>query len=345
MEGFYMNIGKEIKKLRKVKGLSQNELAEVLHVTAQSISKWESGSSYPDINQLPAIASFFGITIDELFVYPTDLEYERIEKAIENDSPLSNEVFVHSETFLLEEIKKNPENHKALSILGDLYHFEACRLNDKAVHYAMEALRLKPDNKFDLCTLNNASNGYINDWNISCHYKLIENLYSLVQGNPSNSGRTKLFLMDNLIADGRFEEANQILAENPNLKLHAVYKNMIEEKQHGFASAKMSYFKLIEENADNWEILMEVANRLAFNGEYQDAIEVYENAFEVAPKPRYTDMLACIAWLNRAMGNKKEAVEAYRRELALLKEEWDITKGEQVDSLKRNIEMLESISN
>ena len=151
--------------------------------------------------------------------------------------------------------------------------------------------------------------------------------------------------MDNLIADGRFEEANQILAENPNLKLHAVYENMIEEKQHGFASAKMSYFKLIEENADNWEILMEAANRLAFNGEYQDAIEVYENAFEVAPKPRYTDMLACIAWLNRAMGNKKEAAEAYRRELALLKEEWDITKGEQVDSLKRNIEMLENISN
>lgn len=104
-----MNIGNEIKRLRKTKGLSQSELAEVLHVTAQSISKWESDISYPDINQLPAIASFFGITIDELFVYPVDLEYERIEKAIENGAPLSNEVFMHSEGFLLEEIKKNPQ--------------------------------------------------------------------------------------------------------------------------------------------------------------------------------------------------------------------------------------------
>lgn len=334
-----MNIGSEIKRLRKAKGLSQNELAEVLHVTSQSISKWESNTSYPDINQLPAIASFFGITIDELFVYPTDLEYERIEKAIENGNPLSNETFVHDETFLLEEIRKNPQNHKALSMLGDLYHFEACRLNDKAAYYAMQALHIKPDNKLDLCTLNNASNGHINDWNISCHYKLIEKLYSLLQSNPADSDRTKLFLLDNLIADGRFEEAERILAERPDCKLREVYETMIEERQHGYVRAKASYYKLIEENTDKWEVLMEVANRLAFNGEYQDAIDAYEKAFEAAPKPRYTDMLASVAYLNKCLGNEEATKEAYKRELTLLKDEWNITKGELVDSLKRNIGM------
>lgn len=339
-----MNIGNEIKRLRKLKGISQNDLAEVLHVTAQSISKWESGGSFPDINQLPAIASFFGITIDELFVYPTDLEYERIEKAIENGNPLSNEVFMHSEEFLLKEIRKNPENHRALSMLGDLYHFEACSLNDKAVHYAMEALRIKPDNKFDLNTLNNASNGYINDWNISCHYKLIEKLYSLTRNYPQNSERTKLFLMDNLIADGRLEEAEGILKDNPELKLYVIYEVMIDEKRMGFAGARDSYYKLTEKYSNEWTILMEVANRLAFNGEYQDAIATYEKAHACAPKPRYTDMLACIAWLNRSIGNKKAAVEAYKRELDLLKEEWNVTKGELVDSLKNSIELLEKES-
>ena len=130
---------------------------------------------------------------------PSDLEYERIEKSIENGHSLTNEMFIHSEEFLLGEIKKNPENHRAVSMLADLYHFQACRINDKAVHYAMSALRLKPDNKFDLCTLNNALNGYINDWNISCHYKLIERLKSLVQNHPNNSDRTKRFLLDNLM--------------------------------------------------------------------------------------------------------------------------------------------------
>ena len=274
-------------------------------------------------------------------MYPTDLEYERIEKAIENGNPLSNEAFMHSEAFLLEEIRKNPQNHRALSMLGDLYHFEACGLNDKAIHYAMEALRIKPDNKFDLNTLNNASNGYINDWNISCHYKLIERLRSLVRNEPHNSNRTKLFLLDNLIADGRLEEADNILKDNPNLKLHEIYEVMVEEKRNGFVSAKNAYYQLIETRSNDWTILMEAANRLAFNGEYLDAIATYEKAHVCAPKPRYTDMLACVAWLNRSIGNKPAAVEAYKRELALLKDEWNVTKGELVDTLKNNIALLE----
>lgn len=332
-----MNIGKEIKRLRTFRAISQSELAEVLNVTAQAVSKWESGTSHPDINQLPAIASYFGITIDELFAYPTDLEYERINQAIENGELLSNEFFMYSESFLLEEIKKNPENYKALSMLGDLYHFEACRLNDKAVHYAMDALSLKPDNKFDLCTLNNALNGYINDWNIGCHLKLIDKLYKMVNENKENS-RTKQFLLDNLIADGRFEEANQILEESPALELNLFYRVMIEEKQKGFDTVKDLYKKLAEQYRNNWKILMEVANRFAFNWEYEEAIRIYERCFEIAPKPRYTDMLACIAYLNKYLGNNKAAFDAYQRELILLKEEWGITKGEQVNQIKKNME-------
>lgn len=205
----------------------------------------------------------------------------------------------------------------------------------------MEALRIKPDNKFDLCTLNNASNGFVNDWNISCHYKLIEKYYGLVRESPMNSSRTKLFLLDNLIADGRFEEAEQLMAETPELLLNPVYKVMIVEKKDGFLTARADYYKLIEEYQDSWEILMEVANRLAFNSEYQEAINTYEKAYEVAPKPRYTDMLACIAFLNRRLGNTKAAVEAYKRELTLLKEEWDVTKGELVETIKKNIENLQ----
>ena len=174
--GINMSIGNKVKKLRVKKGLSQGELAEILHVSAQAISKWESNTSYPDISQLPAIASYFGITIDELFEYPIDLEYERIDQMIENGKALTNESFNHCEEFLLNEIKNDPKNHRAISTLADLYHFHACRLNDKASHYAMNALELKPDNKFDLNTLNNSSNGHVDDWNIGCHYKLIEKL-------------------------------------------------------------------------------------------------------------------------------------------------------------------------
>ena len=94
-------LGNNLKKLREKKGLSQTALSEVLHVSPQAISKWENGVSDPDIEMLPKIASFFGSTIDELFDYDKALEYERIDKAIENGYTLDNVLFESFESFLL----------------------------------------------------------------------------------------------------------------------------------------------------------------------------------------------------------------------------------------------------
>ena len=62
-------IGTKIQTLRRNKNMTQAQLAEVLSISAQSVSKWENGFSAPDISLLPVIARFFGITMDELFNY------------------------------------------------------------------------------------------------------------------------------------------------------------------------------------------------------------------------------------------------------------------------------------
>lgn len=71
-----MNIyfGENLKKLRKSKELTQEALADFLGMSFQAVSKWERGDTYPDITMLPAIASFFGVTVDSL------LGTDRIEK-------------------------------------------------------------------------------------------------------------------------------------------------------------------------------------------------------------------------------------------------------------------------
>lgn len=61
------HLGKTIKRLRKVYGCSQETLANALYVSTQAVSKWECGKAQPEVQLLPAIASFFHITIDELF--------------------------------------------------------------------------------------------------------------------------------------------------------------------------------------------------------------------------------------------------------------------------------------
>lgn len=61
-----MHFAENLQKLRKQKGLTQEELAAALFVSRTAVSKWESGRGYPNIDSLKAIAKFFSVTIDEL---------------------------------------------------------------------------------------------------------------------------------------------------------------------------------------------------------------------------------------------------------------------------------------
>lgn len=63
----HLNIGNVIGELRRSRGITQVDLANVLCVTPQAVSKWERMQSYPDITIIPAIARFFGVSIDLLF--------------------------------------------------------------------------------------------------------------------------------------------------------------------------------------------------------------------------------------------------------------------------------------
>ena len=78
-----LNLGIKIRELRRRDGRTQENLAEALGVTAQAISRWESGTSYPDMEMIPAIANYFHISIDELFGYHDERE-EKIKTILEN---------------------------------------------------------------------------------------------------------------------------------------------------------------------------------------------------------------------------------------------------------------------
>jgi transcriptional regulator with XRE-family HTH domain len=61
-----MEFHEKLQALRKKKGLTQEELADQLHVSRTAVSKWESSRGYPNIDSLKATAAFFGVTVDEL---------------------------------------------------------------------------------------------------------------------------------------------------------------------------------------------------------------------------------------------------------------------------------------
>ena len=61
-----MEFNEKLQELRKKKGLTQEDLAELLYVSRTAISKWESGRGYPNIDSLKAVSKCFGVTVDEL---------------------------------------------------------------------------------------------------------------------------------------------------------------------------------------------------------------------------------------------------------------------------------------
>ena len=84
-----MNIGTNIKKLRKLRGITQEQLAESIGISFQAVSKWENNIALPDITLAPVLASYFGVSMDEL----ADEFYEYLLKLA------SGEVHAKSEAF------------------------------------------------------------------------------------------------------------------------------------------------------------------------------------------------------------------------------------------------------
>lgn len=69
-----MNLGENLFQARKKKGLSQEAVAEKLGVSRQTISKWETDETLPDIRQAKKLAVLYGLTLDELIKFDADVQ-------------------------------------------------------------------------------------------------------------------------------------------------------------------------------------------------------------------------------------------------------------------------------
>lgn len=74
-----LQIGENLKRLRRARDLTQEELATILGVSYQSVSRWENGACYPDLELLPTIADFFDLSVDQLLGINKVQEQQRVQ--------------------------------------------------------------------------------------------------------------------------------------------------------------------------------------------------------------------------------------------------------------------------
>ena len=112
-----IKLGEKIKSLRKQKNISQEVFANYLGVSFQAVSKWENGNTMPDVTIIPAIASFFGVSTDELFDFNLFETEKHVEAICAESLRYRNSDVAKSEEILRKGLQRFPGNDVILNNL------------------------------------------------------------------------------------------------------------------------------------------------------------------------------------------------------------------------------------
>ena len=111
-----LNIGMNIKRLRLAKGLTQEQLAELLTISTAAVSKWEAKNTYPDITMLFPLAEIFGVTVDELLGYDEAKAKADVDKILAEYQRLYVDGrFSESRNLIVNARKKYPHDYRIMN--------------------------------------------------------------------------------------------------------------------------------------------------------------------------------------------------------------------------------------
>ena len=111
-----LNIGMNIKRLRLAKGLTQEQLAELLTISTAAVSKWEAKNTYPDITMLFPLAEIFGVTVDELMGYDEAKAKADVDKILAEYQQFGVDGrFEEREKLIVDARKKYPHDYRIMN--------------------------------------------------------------------------------------------------------------------------------------------------------------------------------------------------------------------------------------
>ena len=145
-----LKIGENIRRLRKQRNISQEVLAQYLGVSFQAVSKWENNDNLPDITMIPAIASFFGVSTDELFDYDRMKTEQKIQQACWDIAEIRYNEPEKAEKMLRDLLKQYPGNEVILNNL--LYTMRTPERSEEVVTICKSILEITKldDVKYDV---------------------------------------------------------------------------------------------------------------------------------------------------------------------------------------------------
>ena len=335
-----IDIGAKIKQFRISCGMTQEQLGAELSVSAQAVSKWESGVTMPDIQLLPELSVIFGVSIDELFSMTDESRMDRIESMVENLHFIPEKDFCDAEQFLTEKAKDEKTKARATLVLAQLYSKRLAEYKEIAEKTGRAALLLNPDEKSAHNVIFDAYGVYL-DYNVSNHVAAIDFYKDFIEKHPENP-RSYLWLMDLLIADGRTEEAKEYLWKMDRIDHSCrtdLYLGLIAKEECDLPKA-LEHWDHMTEEFDYWLSWSCKGDLMAKLCRYDEAIRCYEHSLEIQPAPRYIDAAEAISIIAEITEDFEKAIEMRKLAIEISKTDWKITEGETIDFELREIERI-----
>ena len=332
-----MHIGSTIKRLRLEWGITQEELAEAMHVSSQSVSKWERNTTTPDIALLPKLAVYFGVSMDTLFSLTRDDYLERITAMLRDDHTVSLADLTWAEGYLSGLLAEDPANSEVRKRLIELYMH---RVNRDTLAWGRIA---------DEGILQDPMDADLVKYLVQVREKrqerdrLIAFLTPLAEADTGNYA-VREELIKACIRNREFPKAERLMQRAPYRPAYTLFQGDILLLQGDENGAAQIWLTLTaQEGIDSglaaW-IYYQAAERLEKIGRTEDALLLYEVSHRAAAEPKPLDSLYARAFLYEKLDRLPEAAEMWRGIIHGLSKDYHITTGETADWPKRELERI-----
>ena len=267
-------LSENLKGLRVAKKLTQEQAAEALNVSAQTISRWECGTTLPDVTKLPELAHFYGVTIDDLFA-ETAVGYEnyaqRLAAIYEADRTTEN--FVRVEQEFRRMLSHEGGSLDDMRTFGIMYQFMMCSCRDNALYWFDRAIQ--------------ESQG--------------------VDPEMYRRTRQQKLRLQMLLgkAEEMVEQQKQELAECPEQADSWVLLVVADMYAQHYEEAYDLVQQAMERFPEEWELTIHACNIARHLEKYPEAIRYADRA--IAMRPAYVDGMYEKSWCYEKMGKHREA--------------------------------------
>jgi len=322
-------MGQIIRRLRKERNLTQEELAEQLNVTYQAVSRWENGTGMPDISQIVPLSNVFGVTTDVLFGIEntniTEEAYKIINEANNIRQYGKPETYLEQYNHILEGLKRFPNN---LILLNNCI--------------GLGLMLCLPENSY-LYSSDRAEK-------IAAETERQANLIISYSKNTSDILRAHQILLFLYSTQGNYEKASAEAANFPVRADFTFCSNMARiDKEKGdwenvikhLSTDNVYIFQAFEDNTAR------LGKAYYAVGRYNDAITIYENWFEIMKTmfgdrfPSFHDfdsgdLYLLLAQAYLAMDNQEKALENVEKSILFYIDVISPTNKMRIEALRKN---------